>query len=140
MHIIKLCVGISSVDDLFDWRARYKAQHKGRSDGLIVHRTRMTPRRADDILGEGSLYWVIAGAVRCRQTIAGLEAATDHEGKPCCHILLHPDIVRTAPWPRRPFQGWRYLEPKDAPPDLVQLGPEIPPEGMAEELAELGLI
>lgn len=140
MHIIKLCVGISSVDELVEWRARYAAQHKGRSDGLVIHRTRMMPKRADDIVGQGSLYWVIAGAVRCRQTISGIEAAKDHEGKPCCHFVLDPEIIRTSPWPRRPFQGWRYLEAKDAPPDIAALGEETPPEGMAEELAELGLI
>lgn len=140
MHIIKLCVGVSSVDDLVTWRAERTAQGLGRSDGLIVHRTRMMPKRGDEIVGQGSLYWVIAGAVRCRQAIVGLEAQVDAEGRSECHILLDPEIIRTVPYPRRPFQGWRYLDPKDCPPDLAAGGSEAPPEGMAEELAELGLI
>ncbi len=140
MHIIKLCVGVTSVEDLMQWRAQRQARGLGRPDGLGVHRTRMMPKRADEIVGQGSLYWVIAGAIRCRQVIAALEAATDHEGKSCCDILLEPDIIRTAPQPRRPFQGWRYLVPKEAPADLVRQGEDLPPDEMAEELAKLGLI
>lgn len=140
MHIIKLCVGITSVDELIDWRSERQAQGLGRSDGLNVHRTRMMPRRADEIVGTGSLYWVIAGAVRCRQAIVALEPNTDGEGRSCCDILLDPEIVRTAPYPRRPFQGWRYLEPRDAPTDLGRGQDDLPPEGMAEELAKFGLI
>lgn len=140
MHIIKLCVGISSVEELAQWRAQRQAQGLGRPDGLIVHRTRMMPKRADDIVGKGSLYWVMSGAVRCRQLIVGLEAGTDDEGRKCCNMLLDPELIRTVPYPRRPFQGWRYLESKDAPPDLAQAGEEEPPEGMAEELAQLGLL
>ncbi len=140
MNIIKLCVGVSSVEELLAWRAERKAQGLGRPDGLNVHRTRMMPKRADDVVGKGSLYWVIAGTIRCRQRIVGLEAATDAEGRPQCHILLDPEVIRTLPYPRRPFQGWRYLQPKDAPPDLGAGDGETPPDGMAEELAELGLI
>lgn len=139
MHIIKLCVGVSSVDDLIAWRAERRAQGFGRADGLNLHRTRMMPKKAGDIVGQGSLYWVMGGAVRCRQAIIALEAATDGEGRSCCDILLHPDIIRTVPYPRRPFQGWRYLDPKDSPPDLNVSGDELP-EGMARELAELGLL
>ena len=140
MHIIKLCVGVSSVEELAEWRAQRRAQGLGRPDGLNVHRTRMMPKRADEIVGKGSLYWVIGGFVRCRQAIVGLEAATDAEGRACCNILLEPELIRTTPYPRRPFQGWRYLVPKDAPPDLGRGGEDAPPEGMAEELAQLGLI
>ncbi|WMT85371.1 DUF1489 domain-containing protein [Pelagibacterium sp. 26DY04] len=140
MHIIKLCVGVSSIEELAEWRAQRRAQGLGRPDGLNVHRTRMMPKKADEIIGQGSLYWVISGVIRCRQVIAGLEAATDAEGRTCCNILLEPELIRTTPYPRRPFQGWRYLLPKDAPPDLGRPGEETPPEGMAEELAQLGLI
>ncbi len=140
MHLIKLCVGISSVDELIAWRAQRRAGGHGRPDGLNLHRTRMMPKRAEDIVGSGSLYWVIAGAVRCRQRIVGLEAALDAEGRSCCDILLDPEIIRTAPYPRRPFQGWRYLPATDAPADLRVGAEDEPPEEMAEELAQLGLI
>lgn len=140
MHIIKLCVGISSVEELIAWRADRQSQGFGRTDGLARHRTRMMPKRAEEIVGQGSLYWVIAGAIRCRQRIVALEATTDSEGKSCCDILMHPDIVRTVPYPRRPFQGWRYLDAKDAPADLGAAASEALPDDMAEELARLGLI
>jgi len=140
MHLIKLSVGTTSVDDLIAWRAERAAQGFGRPDGLHVHRTRMTPRRAEEVIEVGSIYWVIAGAVRCRQQIMGLDAAVDREGRACCDIVLAPEIIRTVPYPRRPFQGWRYLDPKDAPPDLGGGGEEPPPEGLAEELAKYGLL
>lgn len=140
MHLIKLSVGTASVDDLVAWRAERAAKGLSRRDGLHVHRTRMRPKRAAEIIGTGSIYWVIAGAVRCRQVIAGLEAASDAEGRACCDILLEPAIIRTVPYPRRPFQGWRYLDPGDAPPDLGADGEEPPPEGLAEELAKYGLL
>lgn len=139
MNIIKLCVGTASIEELLAWRAERRAQGFGRPDGLNVHRTRMMPKKADEIVGKGSLYWVMAGVVRCRQKIVGLEAATDAEGRACCHILLDPQIIRTIPYPRRPFQGWRYLKPEDAPPDLAS-AEDAPPDGMARELAELGLL
>ncbi|SDG79188.1 DUF1489 family protein [Pelagibacterium luteolum] len=139
MHIIKLCVGVSSVEDLIAWRAERRAIGHGRADGFTVHRTRMMPKRAEEIVGTGSLYWVIGGAVRCRQAIVALDAATDHEGRSCCDIVLDPEIVRTVPYPRRPFQGWRYLDPNDCPPDLGASGDDLP-DGMAKELAALGLI
>src|SRR5690554_3658846 len=140
MHIIKLCVGVATVEELAEWRAERKAKGLGRPDGLNVHRTRMMPRRRDEIVGQGSLYWVMAGTIRCRQRIVGLEATTDAEGRSACNMLLDPELIRTMPYPRRPFQGWRYLEAKDAPPDLNAGGGEAPPDGMAEELVELGLI
>ncbi|GGA60626.1 DUF1489 family protein [Pelagibacterium lentulum] len=141
MHIIKLCVGVSSVDELIEWREMRRSQGFARDDGNNVHRTRMMPKRADEIVGQGSLFWVMAGAVRCRQLIVGLEAATDSEGKSCCDIILDPNVIRTSPYPRRPFQGWRYLDPKDAPSDLATgSDDQLPPEGMAEDLARLGLI
>ncbi|MCD7061187.1 DUF1489 family protein [Pelagibacterium xiamenense] len=141
MHIIKLCVGVSAVDELIAWREHMQAQGLGRADRLNRHRTRMMPKRAEEIAGQGSLYWVIAGAVRCRQKIVALEAAVDEEGRSCCDILMDPEIVRTVPQPRRPFQGWRYLDPKDAPADLAAgENEDLPPEEMAEELARFGLL
>ena len=99
------------------------------------------PKRREEIEGEGSIYWVIAGVVRCRQRILRLAAAVDEQGLNCCDIIMAPDLIRTLPRPKSPFQGWRYLEPKDAPPDLSDGEAE---EGgsaeLAEELARLGLI
>ena len=139
IHLIKLCVGVASVEELVEWRAERKARGLGRPDGLNTHRTRMMPKRRDEVLDGGSLYWVIAGQVRCRQRIIDLEAATDSEGRPCCHILMDPEVVLTVPQPKRPFQGWRYLQAKDAPADL-SAGAGSEEIELAAELSKLGLI
>ena len=128
LHLIKLCVGVSEVD----WLER-RAQS---GQPLIVH-TRMTPKRAAELEDGGSLYWVIKGTVACRQPI--LDITTLGEGKTSrCEITLEPRVIRTAPLGRRPFQGWRYLEPKDAPADLTAADAgDMPPE-LVEQLRELG--
>ena len=139
IHLIKLCVGVDSVEQLENWRAERKALGLGRADGLNYHRTRMTPKRAGEIAGQGSLYWVIGGEIRGRQKIAGFESVVRDDGVPACLILMEPGVIRTVPQPRRPFQGWRYLKPEDAPPDLdpeVDLGESE----IIAELARLGLL
>lgn len=139
MNLIKLCVGVQSVDDLIEWREQRRAAGLGRPDGFNVHRTRMMPKRRDEIVGQGSLYWVISGTIRCRQRIVDLAASTDHEGRSCCEILMDPEIVYTVPQPKRPFQGWRYLRPEDAPADLSADNTDEDGQ-LAEELSRLGLI
>jgi hypothetical protein len=92
--------------------------------------------------GVSSIYWVISGVIRCRQPILRLAEAIDEQGLPCCDIIMSPDLVRTVPRPKGPFQGWRYLDPKDAPRDADAAG-GFAEEGsleLAEELARLGLI
>lgn len=139
IHLIKLCVGINTVDELEEHRAHMRAMGLERADGLTVHRTRMMPKRGDDIIGKGSLYWVIKGAVRARQTIVDLQKTTDEDGKSYCDILLAPTIIRTLSKPKRPFQGWRYLKPEDTPRDLDDRGAEDDSE-IQNELARLGLL
>lgn len=144
VHLVKLCVGAESVDDLADWIERRLGE--ARESGKPVeqtHTTRMVPSRRDDILDGGSLYWVIKGVIQVRQRIIGFGEGQKPDGTPCCLILLDRKLVPTHPVPRRAFQGWRYLEPADAPPDLdartSQQLAQLPPE-MRKELAELGLI
>ena len=128
LHMIKLCVGVSEVETL--------EANAARSDWRIVH-TRMTPKRAAEIEDGGSLYWVMKGSVTCRQRI--LEITTVGEGKASrCEIKLDSQVIRTAPLARRPFQGWRYFEPKDAPPDLSVAEATDLPDDLARELRELG--
>ncbi len=142
VHMIKLCVGVATLQELESYREE-RAHWWGADYGedVHVHRTRTMPKRAADIEGKGSIYWVISGVVRCRQSILRLAAATDDEGRACCDIIMAPDLVRVAPRPKRPFQGWRYLEPREAPPDLGRGGSA---DGgaveIAEELARLGLL
>ena len=140
LNLVKLCVGISSVAELEAYRAS-RARLLGKSgEELHVHRTRMMPRRAAQIAGQGSLYWVIKGKIRCRQNIFALAANTDGDGKSCCDIQMLPQLVRTVPQPKRPFQGWRYLAEKDAPADLDPGENQQNDVEIAGELARLGLI
>jgi hypothetical protein len=126
--MIKLCVGVTEVETL--------EANAARSDWRIVH-TRMTPKRAAEIEDGGSLYWVMKGSVTCRQRI--LDITTVGEGKASrCEIRLDSQVIRTAPLARRPFQGWRYLEPKDVPPDLSVAEATDLPDDLARELRELG--
>lgn len=128
LHMIKLCVGVSEVETL--------EANAARSDWRIVH-TRMTPKRAAEIEDGGSLYWVMKGSVTCRQRI--LDITTVGEGKASrCEIRLDSQVIRTAPLARRPFQGWRYMEPKDVPPDLSVAEATDLPDDLARELRELG--
>ena len=131
LHLIKLCVGVDTVEDLERW---VKSRSRGKTHG---HVTRQTPKRATELLDGGSLYWVIKGVVQCRQDILGLEPAVK-DGVPSCRIVLTPDITRTAPMLRRPFQGWRYLEAKDAPSDITLGKGGNLPLSLQKQLIELG--
>ena len=135
VNLLKLCVGAESVEDLTGWQA----QRFG--SGTPCHVTRMWPKRSAEVLAGGSLYWVFKGLVLCRQRIVGLEERLGADGITRCAILLDPEAVRVEPVPRRPFQGWRYLDPADAPADLragLAQEPDLP-RGLAMALAEIGL-
>ncbi|MEQ8745732.1 DUF1489 domain-containing protein [Pyruvatibacter sp.] len=143
LHLIKLCVGATSIEDLADWQALVLAGKTGYGKvDKLFHTTRMTPKRGDELLNGGSLYWVMAGTIRVRQKLLDIEGFTDSEGIKRCRLVLDPPLIATRPAPRRPFQGWRYLEAKDAPVDLGKAGDgtqDMPPD-MQAELLELGLL
>ena len=143
LHILKLCVGCDSVDDLVEWQAGRAAERRAAGeDPRPFHVTRMWPKREPEIVAGGSLYWVIKGFVLVRQRILGLERRDGGDGIARCAILLDPEAVRTLPQPRRAFQGWRYLRPEDAPRDLgaaAAQAVEMPPQLVAG-LAEMGVL
>jgi hypothetical protein len=134
LHLIKMAVGI---DDLELFRRVRAARREAQPRCLI--RTRNTPRRADEILTGGSLYWVVRGQVLVRQLVLGIATEPDAGGRSTCVLDLDHELVPTRPQPRRPFQGWRYLEAEDAPPDLGASDEEAPWE-MLQELKALGLL
>lgn len=138
-HLIKLSVGSESVDSLAAWQHMRAAQAE---DGLARHVTRMWPRREAQILRGGSIYWVIKGAVQCRQRILRLDEVIGSDGIRRCAIVLDPELVRVAPTLKRPFQGWRYLSPEDAPPDLApgRAGDDDLPPDLSAKLAEIGVL
>jgi len=139
LHLIKLCVGIDSIEDLIAWRARHNP--KG-LESRSSHVTRMWPKRAAELLDGGSLYWVIRGTVQARQRIIALNEAIGQDGIRRCAIVMDPEIIRTAPAIRRPFQGWRYLDTRDAPPDLTakRSGDDTLPTELNAALAEIGVL
>lgn len=142
INLIKLCVGIDSVEHLLTYRATQAEQTKKDGfDNLTRHITRMWPRRTDEILNGGSLYWVIRGNIMARQKILGFEEKIGTDGIRRCVILMSPEIIRTRVAPRRPFQGWRYLPLEDSPPDLIKnhKNDDDLPIGMRLALAEIGL-
>ena len=142
LHLVKLCVGADDVDDLRNWQAARLAEKKKRGEEqLLAHVTRMVPKRADELLDGGSLYWVMKGVIRCRQRLLDIEPFVDGEGTRRCRLVLDPEIVLTQRREKRPFQGWRYLEAADAPKDALTGGDvDEMPEEMRRELEELGLL
>jgi hypothetical protein len=143
LNLIKLCVGADSIRDLEDWiKQRLKEKRKRGEKPEHIHRTRMVPKRADELVDGGSLYWVIRGEISCRQRIRDVRPYRDKDGVGRCGLVLEPKVVLVAPRPFRAFQGWRYLAVKDAPPDLEAAAPGAAamPEKLRRELRELGLM
>ena len=138
INILKLCVGADSVEDLLDWQG---SQRPHWPPGQAIHVTRMWPKREAEVLEGGSLYWVIKGAILARQRISDLKQVDLGDGISRCALVLDTEVIRTEDAPRRPFQGWRYLEPKDSPRDLSKgraKDDPLPP-ALAQALAEIGL-
>ncbi|MFV0474245.1 MAG: DUF1489 family protein [Pikeienuella sp.] len=136
LHILKLCVGAEGPEDLARWQ-------NGRPDrwGGVCHVTRMRPKRVEELLAGGSLYWVMKGSITCRQRVIGLEDLTGDDGIRRCAIVMDREIVLTRPAPRRAFQGWRYLAPEDAPPDAGTAGAaeDELPDDLRRALADIGV-
>ncbi|MGO4571083.1 DUF1489 family protein [Microvirga sp. 2TAF3] len=143
LHLIKLCVGCESITDLEEWIEENRVHHRrlGR-DYEQTHTTRMMPKRGDELLDGGSLYWVIKGHVACRQRLLDVRPFTDADGIGRCRLILEPKVIPVEPRPYRPFQGWRYLNGKDVPRDIDLKAGDLAkmPEDMRRELAELGLL
>jgi hypothetical protein len=138
MHLIKLAVGSEDIANVAAWQARNRL-----ANGNARMRTRMMPKRVDELLDGGSLYWVIKRAIQARQRILGVHEERDDQGKSRCMVELDPTLVETEPFPFRPFQGWRYLKPDAAPPDVraeaAYIDPKMP-RALRVELRKLGLL
>ena len=137
LHLLKMAVGVGDIDELRRFRA---ARLKERGGSWVY--TRNHPRRSEEVLAGGSIYWVIRGQIRVRQRVTGFRSERDDNGRAYCLIVVDPELVPTVLRPWRPFQGWRYLTPADAPPD-APVGPggiAAMPERMLAELRALGLL
>ncbi len=142
LGLLKMCVGVTEIYQLARWQhARLSRMREAGEPPRLRHVTRYTPRRSAEILDGGSLYWIIKGYVRVRQRIVAIEQVETEEGQTKCGLVLDPTLARTELQPRRPHQGWRYLEPEDAPLDLPDGYANYDmPEAMVAELRELGLL
>ncbi len=143
LHLIKLCVGADSIEDLREWVSeRSLIAIAAGMEPHSSHITRMIPKRDRELLDGGSLYWVIKGQIQARQPLLNIKSFTDVDGISRCELVLGPEVVETEFQPRRAFQGWRYLTEDDAPRDLGNMGEgaaDLPLE-LRRELAELGLL
>ena len=145
LHLIKLSVGTESVEDLAGWQAQRIAGLKraGIKPPRLYHQTFQAPKRREDLLAGGSIYWVIKGVIQARQPLIDIGEGRRENGTPCCMLYLADELIPVRPTPRRAFQGWRYYAADDAPPDLVAGRDddvaEMPP-ALRRELAGLGLL
>jgi hypothetical protein len=144
LHLVKLCVGAASIEELATWQSQHRTRHIARlKQRCAWHTTGQKPKRDAQLLDGGSLYWVIKGSILVRQRVLGFEAAQKDNGKSACRLLLDPELVAVRPQPRRAFQGWRYLDADDAPQDLLtnaDPGVLAMPPHLRQALADLCLI
>ena len=144
LHLIKLAVGCDSVKELKSWVAqRMQAAKQKGLPRHHIHITRMTPKRVDELLSGGSLYWVVRGEVAAREKIIAVEPFRDRDGIGRCRLVMQPKVIAVSPRPMRPFQGWRYFTEDAAPPDLGKAAAAslaTMPEPMRRELRDLGLL
>jgi hypothetical protein len=144
IHLVKLSVGTESIEDLSAWQyERLKQMKAAKQKPELFHRTFQMPKRRDELLDGGSIYWVIKGVVQARQRLLDMKEGTRPDGTPCTLLILDRKLVHVRPVPRRAFQGWRYLAADDAPADLASgKGGDLDamPAKLRRELAELGLL
>ncbi len=142
LHLIKLSVGSETLEGFIAWHRKKLAEQRkrGKKKPELIHVTRMTPKRADELLGGGSLYWIIKGQIAVRTPLLDLRPLM-RGGTSYCGLVYKPEFVPTVRRHHRPFQGWRYLDPKDAPADARTLkGLDKLPEKLQRELVDLGLL
>ena len=141
LHLIKLSVGSESLETFISWHKKRLAEKKKKGQKPeLIHITRMTPKRKEELLDGGSLYWIIKGYVSVRTPLLDLRPMV-RNGVPHCGLVYKPEFIPVVRRAHRPFQGWRYLDARDAPPDARSLkGGKGMPDALKAELAELGLL
>tara|TARA_B100000579_G_C22718500_1_gene798193 strand:- start:305 stop:727 length:423 start_codon:yes stop_codon:yes gene_type:complete len=138
LHLKKLCVGAKDVNDLFERQSFIRNKYKE-----TIHVTRMFPKRHDELIDGGSIYWIFKGYMRARQNILDINRYTGKDKIRRCKIILSEEIILTAPKKSRPFQGWRYFENRDIPKDYSLYDPssyDNSNEELISELSKLGLV
>lgn len=139
VHLLKTAVGCDDVADLAARQAARRRLVEGRP--VVLGYTRRRPRRTDEVVDGGSIYWIVKRAIRARQRIVDLVDAVDGDGDAYCQMHLDPELIATEAAPRKPIQGWRYLVPAEAPRDRAEgAATDDLPAGLADELRALGLL
>lgn len=143
LNLVKLCVGVSTIEELASWQTEHRRRRSRDGVDCAYHRTFQAPKRQAELLEGGSIYWVVRGIILVRQALVGFEEGTKDDGTACCNLMLDRKLIPVRPTPRRAFQGWRYLDAADAPPDLKSGKKDqiaAMPAEMRKKLADLGLI
>ena len=143
LHLIKLAVGCDSVKQLKSGVAqRMRAAAEKGLPRHHIHITRMMPKRCEELLAGGSLYWVIRGEIAAREKIIAIEPFRDRDGIGRCRLVMQPKVFAVSPRPMRAFQGWRYFPDSDVPADLGKASASVAamPEPLRRELRDLGLL
>jgi hypothetical protein len=139
LHLMKLAVGVTDVAHL-----RRLQETRLATNPPLCHRTRNRPRRAEELLAGGSIYWVIGGAMLVRQRLNDITETRAADGGRAAALVLDPKLVPVEARLVKAFQGWRYLDPAAAPPDLPVRsggrGVDSLPEELRRALAALALI
>ncbi|MFL2801476.1 MAG: DUF1489 family protein [Paracoccaceae bacterium] len=141
VNLIKLCVGNQNVSDLYNSQKNRIIHHEKSDLPATFFITRMRPKRENEILNGGSVFWVFKGLILARQKIIGFEDFVSKDTIKRCKIILDRKIILTDTHQKKPFQGWRYFKEQDAPKDReifsedkLQL-----PLKIEKELSEIGI-
>ncbi|MGX7925740.1 DUF1489 family protein [Tsuneonella sp. HG094] len=128
LSMTKIAYRSGSIDNLRAWVEAGEEAHM---------RTRYRPTRHAEMIG-GSLYWILDHAIVARSEILGFDERPDGHWT----IRLAPRLIPVQPKHKRAHQGWRYLEPKNAPRDLEdgEEPSDAIPGRLAGRLTKLGLI
>lgn len=130
LHLTKVAYGAQSLDEIRSWFAS-----RGGEARLT---TRYLPKRHEEIVPGGSLFWIFKHQLVMRSPILRFEAA---EGG-TTHIVIAARLIEVMPRPKRAHQGWRYLAGDEAPRDLAEgeSAGDVMPGHLASDLARLGLV
>ena len=141
VHLIKLSVGPESLTQLAEWQQeRLKEKKRAKQPQELIHITRHKPKRADEVLDGGSIYWVIKGWIVARQKLIELRPM-ERDGVMHCGLVYDPQMITVRARQRKAFQGWRYFDAKDVPADIGPWhGGDNLPDTLQRELLELGLL
>ena len=132
LNMTKIAFGAESPKHLRERLATYAEA------GEVRLTTRYLPKRVEEMAG-GSLYWIHAHTIIGRSPILGFM----ENGAGRYWIRLEPRLIPVRSKPKRAHQGWRYLEAKDAPPDMDSVdadGRDEMPSKMLGDLMKMGLV